>query len=74
MCLNILKLLGAKNVDCNPMYIILKYYIKDNCFMNFKLMEMDSSSYFEDFPSYAGMAKEVTITVEFSHYVKYWVV
>lgn len=56
------------------MYIILKYYIKDNCFMNFKLMEMDSSSYFEDFPSYAGMAKEVTITVEFSHYVKYWVV
>lgn len=56
MCLYILKLLGAKNIDCNPMYIILKYYIKDNCFMNFKLMEMDSSSYFEDFPSYAGMA------------------
>lgn len=40
MCLYILKLLGAKNIDCNPMYIILKYYIKDNCFMNFKLMEM----------------------------------
>lgn len=72
MCLYILKLLGAKNIDCNPMYIILKYYIKDNCFMNFQLMEMDSSSYFEDFPSYAGMAKEVMITVEFSHYVKYW--
>lgn len=50
MCLYILKLLGAKNIDCNPMYIILKYYIKDNCFMNFKLMEMDSSSYFEDSP------------------------
>lgn len=61
MCLYILKLLGAKNIDCNPMYIILKYYIKDNCFMNFKLMEMDSSSYFEDFPSYAGMAKQAKL-------------
>lgn len=56
------------------MYIILKYYIKDYCFMNFKLMEMDFSSYFEDFLSYVGMVKEVTIIVEFLYYVKYWVV
>lgn len=65
MCLYILKLLGAKNIDCNPMYIILKYYIKDNCFMNFKLMEMDSSLYFEDFPSYAGMAKKLRSLLSF---------
>lgn len=74
MCLYILKFLGVKNIDCNFMYIILKYYIKDNCFMNFILMEMDFSSYFEDFLSYVGMVKEVTIIVEFLYYVKYWVV